>query len=450
MKVALSCLLLLAPAFGGQPALDVPIEKFQLSNGMRVVLSRDNSVPVVAVYMLYGVGARSEEKGRTGFAHLFEHMMFEGSANAPKGVMDKLVNSNGGYLNGSTHPDFTDYYEVLPSNKLPVALWLEADRMRGLVIDKQHLDNQKEAVKQERRLSFDNQPYATAIVDRFPQLAFRNWSNAHSIIGSFEDLEAATVADVSKFFHTFYAPNNAVMVICGDIRNDEARRLIETYFSDIAAQTQPRHPDRAEPAQAEPRSEVYKDPLARVPAVAISFPGPPRRSSGYYAMVLLDAVFTGGDSSRFQQNLVKGRQSAVSFEANLGWPMGSPQDYQEPGIYGIFVMHKPELKGVQVAAQVGEEIAAVRKEGVSAAELGRARTLLRASRIRSLQRVITRAQLLGQYELFDGRPELINSEMDELAKVTPEQVREVAKRYLDPKQRSLLEIVPAPAAGGKQ
>src|SRR5512135_113154 len=180
--------------------VNIPFEKFKLNNGMRVILSRDNAVPVVSVYLIYGVGARSEEKGRTGFAHLFEHMMFEGSANAPKGRHFKLVESNGGNLNGSTHPDFTDYFEVLPSNKLAVGLWLESDRMRSLAITRENLANQKEAVKQERRLSFDNRPYSTAIVDTWPQISFQNWQSSHSLIGSFEDLNASSVEDVTKFF----------------------------------------------------------------------------------------------------------------------------------------------------------------------------------------------------------------------------------------------------------
>src|SRR5579864_6814759 len=193
--------------------------------------------------MIYDVGARSEEKGRTGFAHLFEHMMFEGSANAPKGVYNVIVEANGGTENGSTHPDFTDYYEVLPSNKLATALWLESDRMRSLAINDENLKNQKEAVKQERRLSFDNQPYATAIVDLWPTLMYRNWQSSHSLIGSFEDLNAASVTDVSKFFKTYYAPNNAALVLVGDIRIPEAKKLVETYFGDIPSQPQPKRPD---------------------------------------------------------------------------------------------------------------------------------------------------------------------------------------------------------------
>lgn len=428
------------------PDFKVPIEKFKLGNGLRVILSRDNAVPVVAVYIIYDVGARAEQKGRTGFAHLFEHMMFEGSKNAPKGVHYKMIESNGGVMNGSTHPDYTDYFESLPSNKLATALWLESDRMRSLSIDEEHLKNQKEAVKQERRLSFDNRPYATAIVDHWPQLAYRNWQSSHSLIGSFEDLNAASVEDVRKFFMTYYAPNNAVLVIVGDIQIPEAKKLVETYFGDIPPQPQPKRPDLTEPSGFQPRTEVYKDRLARVPAVVIGYPGPVRRSPDYYALNMLDVVLTGGDSSRFQLDLVKGRQSVVQYEANLGWPFASGTDYLNPADYGIFLLHKPNFTGKQIVDQVQDEIAKVQKEGVDPKELERAKAFLRSQRITQMQGVMSRAQLLGQYELLDGKPELIDTELEEYMAVTPERIRAVAERYLTPEQRTVLEIVPAPEA----
>jgi len=422
----------------------IPIEKYTLKNGLRVILSPDKSVPVVSVYLIYGVGARSEEKGRTGFAHLFEHMMFQGSANAPKGQHFKLVESNGGSLNGSTHSDFTDYFEVLPSNKLALGLWLESDRMRSLSINDANLSNQKEAVKQERRMSFDNQPYYTAIVDRWPQISFQNWQNSHSLIGSFEDLNAASVADVSKFFKTFYAPNNAVLVLSGDVDASEAKRLVETYFGDIPSQPQPKHPDMSEPADIKPLAEVYKDPLAQVPAVVIGFPGPARRSPDYYALGMLDFLFTGGDSSRFQQNLVKGKQSVVQYEANMGWPFASAADYKDPGHYAMFMLHNPAFKGAQIVDQVQAEIAKVQKDGVDAKELNRIKTLFRASEISRLQTSLARAQLLGQYELIDQNPDFINTEMALFLAVTADQVQAVARKYLVPEKRFVLDIIPAP------
>src|SRR6266446_4076027 len=353
----------LAAVFIAQGAdMKVPFEKYKLKNGIRVILSQDNSVPVVTVYMLYNVGARSEEKGRTGFAHLFEHMMFQGSANAPKGVHFKTVESNGGSLNGSTHADYTDYFEVLPSNKLAVGLWLESDRMRSLAITEANLTNQKEAVKEERRLSFDNRPYNTAIIDVWPQLAFQNWQSSHSLIGSFEDLNAASVVDVAKFFKTYYAPNNAILCVVGDIRIPEAKKWIDTYFADIPSQPQPQHPDLSEPEKVIPRSEVYKDPLARVPAVLMGWPGPPRRSADYNALVMADVLFTGGESSRFALNLVKGKQSVVSYEANPGWPFGSATDYKDPGMYAMDLLHNPKFTAKEIVDQVQEEITKVQKD----------------------------------------------------------------------------------------
>src|SRR5450432_3352413 len=259
MKKLLAIHFLLFCAFLARSAdVSIPIEKYQLKNGLRVILSKDNAVPVVTVYMIYDVGARSEEKGHTGFAHLFEHMMFEGSANAPKGTHFTTVESNGGSMNGSTHPDFTDYYEVLPSNKLATALWLESDRMRSLAINEENLKNQKEAVKQERRLSFDNQPYNTAIVDVWPTLMYRNWQSSHSLIGSFEDLNGSSVADVSRFFKTYYAPDNAALVLVGDLQPAEARKLVETYFGDIPSQPLPKRPNLTEPAGFTPIKQVQK------------------------------------------------------------------------------------------------------------------------------------------------------------------------------------------------
>ncbi len=437
------CVFAGALALGGA-GLNIPIEKYQLKNGMRVILSQDNAAPVVAVYVIYDVGSRAEEKGRSGFAHLFEHMMFQGSPNAAKGLHFKTVESNGGWLNGSTHPDFTDYYEVLPSNKLAVGLWLESDRMRALNITEENLTNQKEAVKQERRLSFDNQPYATAIVDKWPELFYRNWSNSHSLIGSYEDLNASTVKDVGAFFKTYYAPNNAVLVLAGDIKIPEARKLIEAYFADIPSQPQPKRPNLAEPPQTEARSEVYKDPLARVPAVVMGYPGPPRRSPDFYAMVMLDVLLTAGESSRLHLNLVKGKQSVIQYESNLGWPFASPTDYRDPAPYAFYLMHKPNFSGKQIVEQVEAEIAKIQKDGVDPKELDRARTIFRATRINQLQSSLNRAQTLGQYEVFDGKPELINTEIEQYLAVTPARIQAAARKYVLPDKRTMLEIVPAP------
>jgi zinc protease len=450
MKRLIAGLLLSGACLAYAADVTIPIEKFTLKNGLRVIFSKDNAVPVVTVYIVYDVGARAEEKGRTGFAHLFEHMMFEGSANAPKGTHYAVVEGNGGMLNGSTHPDFTDYYEVLPANKLATALWLESDRMRALNVTDENLKNQKEAVKQERRLSFDNQPYNTAIVDVWPTLMFRNWQSSHSLIGSFEDLNSANIGDVAKFFKTHYAPNNAVLVIVGDIQIPETRKLIESYFADIPSQPQPKRPDLTEPADFKARKEVYKDPLAKVPGVIIGYPGPKRRSPDYYALLMADAIFTGGDSARFRMNLVKGKKSVVSYEANLGWPFASPLDFRDPEPYAMIVQYNPQFTAAQIEQQVQEEIDKLQKQPVDAKEMERDKTLLRANQVRGLQSSLSRAQALAQYELADGNAGLINTELEKVLAVTPEQVQAAAKKYLTPDKRVVLEIQPAPAAQQKE
>ncbi|HEX3875817.1 MAG TPA: pitrilysin family protein [Bryobacteraceae bacterium] len=447
MKATLACLVALFAASAAE--FQIPVERYKLPNGLRVVLSQDSAVPVVTVYMIFDVGARSEEKGRTGFAHLFEHMMFEGSANAPKGMRDTQVESNGGIQNGSTHPDFTDYYETLPSNKLATALWLDSDRMRSLAITDENLKNQKEAVKQERRLSFDNQPYATAEIDTFPTLMFGNWQSSHSLIGSFEDLNAASIQDVSKFFKTYYAPNNAALVIVGDIQIPAAKKLIESYFSDIPEQPQPKHPDMTEP-EYKAHSQTYDDPMARVPAVMMGWPGPKRRSPDYYAMNLLDAILTNGNSARFRLDLVKGKESIINYESNLGWPMSSYLDYRDPGAYGVFMLYKPNFTSQQIADQVQAEIAKLQDAPLPAAELERYKTQLRATMIRQLQSSFSRAQQLAQYEVADGDASLINTEFDRLLNVSAAQVQAAAKKYLSADKRTVLAVRPAPAAAASK
>jgi zinc protease len=445
MNKLLACTLLIGASFGLRAQVTIPIDKYELKNGLRVILSQDNAAPVVAVYMIYDVGARAEEKGHTGVAHLFEHMMFEGSANVPKGMHFATVESNGGVMNGSTHPDFTDYFEVLPSNKLATALWLESDRMRSLAINEENLKNQKEAVKQERRLSFDNQPYATAIVDVWPTLMFRNWQSSHSLIGSFEDLNASSVADVTKFFKTYYAPDNAALVIVGDIQVPEAKKLIETYFGDIPPQPKPKRPDLTEPPDFKGQTKVYKDPLAQVPGLIVGYPGPKRRSPDYYALNMIDAILTLGDSARLRQDLIKGKQSVIQYEANLGWPFASTLDYRDPEPYAIFLLYKPNFTAEQIVGQVQDEIGKLQSQPIDAKELARIKTQLRAARIRELQSSLTRARTLAQYAIADGNPGLINTELDAMLAVTPAQVQAAAKKYLVPEKRAVLEIQPAPA-----
>jgi zinc protease len=429
----------------------IPFERFTLPNGLRVVLSRDASVPVVAVYLLYDVGSRVETEGKTGFAHLFEHMMFQGSENAPKGMHFQWIEANGGTMNGSTHWDYTDYFEVLPSTQLALGLWLEADRMRGLAVTQENLDNQRDAVKQERLMSFDNQPYATALLERWPEVAYRNWQNSHSLIGSFDDLDAASVDDVHAFFQTYYAPNNAVLCVSGDFEPTEARELIEAYFGDIPAQPQPQRRPLDEPPQEEPVWKSVDDQLAQVPALVLGYPGPARRSDDYFTLVLLDMVLTAGESCRLFQSLVKEKKSVIQFEAALGWPFASSIDYRSPGRYSLFLLHNPACPATDLRDQVEAEFARVATEGVHDDEMQRARAMLRSSRVSQMQSCLSRGMTLARYELFDGDPDLVNEDLNRLLQVEASEIQDLAGRLFRRECQVALEVRPAAmvAAGGQ-
>src|SRR6187200_640852 len=241
------------------------IEEYALANGLRVVLNRDDAVPVVAIAVYYDVGSRNERDGRTGFAHLFEHMMFQGSANVPKAEHFQFIMKAGGTMNGTTSSERTNYFETLPASQLPLALWLESDRMRSLAVTQENLDNQREAVKEEKRLRYDNQPYGE-VFDLINEMIFKNFANSHSTIGSMDDLDDATVEDVQEFFRVYYAPNNAVMVLSGAFEIEEAKQLIDKYFGTIPAQPKPVALDVSEPAEVAVTYKEYEDKLAPFPA----------------------------------------------------------------------------------------------------------------------------------------------------------------------------------------
>jgi predicted Zn-dependent peptidase len=338
----------------------------------------------------------------------------------------------------------------MPSNKLNLALWLESDRMRSLAITPENLKNQQEAVKQEKRLSFDNQPYSTAIVEKWPVLAFGNFQSSHSLIGSFEDLEAASVDDVSKFFKTYYAPNNAVLVIAGDFEVADAKKMVEQYFGNIPSQPQPKRPDMTEPLRTQGRTDTYLDQHARVPGVLVGWPAPGRHTSEFYALGMLDAVLTSGQSSRLQLDLVKGRQSVIQYEANPGWPFESFNDFKDPGDYAVFVLYKPNYRPQQIVDQIQGEIDRIAKEGVDETDLQRVKAVLRFQKVTSLQASLERAKLLGQYELLDGKPEMLDQDFTNLFAVTSAQIQDVAKEYLTAERHDVLIIQPAPPQQKKE
>ena len=414
----------------------IPIEQFTLENGLRVVLSEDRSVPVVSLCVYYDVGSRNEREGRTGFAHLFEHMMFQGSENVPKAAHFQYIFNSGGTMNGTTSSERTNYFETLPANQLPLALWLESDRMRSLKVTQENLDNQRNAVQEEKRLNYDNRPYSNAFL-RLNELIYQNPANAHSTIGSMQDLDDATIEDIREFFRIYYAPNNAVLVISGDFDQAEARALVEKYFATIPRQPAPPPVDVSEPLEVAAPFETYLDPFAQLPALMLGWKAPARRTPDAYALTLASELLFEGESSRLYQRLVKGDQSVVAVQGGIGERRGPSSLY-------LFAIPKPGRTNEEIRGTINEEIARLASEGPSAEEMEKLRNTLLNDSVRGRQTTMYRAQRLAEYALYDGDPHLVNSEIDQYLNVTPEQIRDVVARYLHTDNHALIEVVPAP------
>lgn len=411
-----------------------PIEQFTLSNGLRVILNKDQAVPVVSIAVYYDVGSRNEKTGRTGFAHLFEHMMFQGSENVPKAAHFQYIFNAGGTMNGTTSTERTNYFETLPANHMPLALWLESDRMRSLKVTQENLDNQRNAVQEEKRLRYDNQPYVNAFL-RINELIFKNPANAHSTIGSMEDLDAATIDDVREFFRIFYAPNNAVLTVVGDFEETEARSLIQKYFDDIPSQPQPPAVDVSEPGEVADRLETFYDPLAPAPAFVLGWKIPARRTPDFYALSLAGELLFEGDSSRLYQKLVKGDESVVSIQ-------GGVDERRGPSALYIFALPKPGEAVETIRQQIFAEIKQLSTAGPSAEEMEKLRNSLCNDAVRGRQSTMYRAQRIAEYALYDGDPTLFDNELDHYLKVTSEQIRDVCAKFLDVENRVVLDIVP--------
>jgi predicted Zn-dependent peptidase len=414
-----------------------PIEQFTLNNGLRVVLSRDPAIPVVSIAVYYDVGSRNEKLGRTGFAHLFEHMMFQGSENVPKAAHFQHIFNAGGTMNGTTSTERTNYFETLPSNYLPLAFWLESDRMRSLKVTQENLDNQRNAVQEEKRLRYDNQPYVNAFL-LMNELIFTNPANAHSTIGSMEDLDAATIDDVREFFRIYYAPNNAVLSVVGDFETDEARELIDKYFASIPAQPLPPVVDVTESEPVAVRQQTYKDPLAPAPAFVIGWKIPARRTREFHALSLAGTILFEGDSSRLYQNLVKDDESVVSIE-------GGVDERRGPSAFYIFALPKPGEDIAEIQQKIFEEIHRVAVDGPTPDEMEKLRNSLCNDTVRGRQSTMYRAQRLAEFALYDSDPSLFDSELDHYLSITAEDIRDATKKYVDVDNRVVLDIVPSAA-----
>jgi predicted Zn-dependent peptidase len=416
-----------------------PIEQFTLKNGLHVVFNRDNSIPVVSVAVYYNTGSRNEKAGRTGFAHLFEHMMFQGSENVPKAGHFQYISNAGGDMNGNTTTERTAYFETMPANQLPLALWLESDRMRSLAITKDNLDNQRKAVQEEKRMRYDNQPYLNGLL-RINEMIFKNFSNAHSTIGSMEDLDAASVTDVQEFFRIYYAPNNAVLVLSGDFDPKEARALIEKYFGTIERQPDPPAPEVAEPAEVAVKQDTYNDKFAQLPAFILGWKIPQRRTPDFYALSLAGDLLFEGESSRLYQKMVKGEEAVVAIQGFFGERRGPSSMY-------IFALPKPGKDPAQVRQSVLNEIKRLAAEGPTAEEMEKLRNNLINDAVRGRQSSLFRAQQIAEYTLYDNDPNIFNTELDRYLAVTADQIKQAAKRFLDTDNYATLNIVPAGAGG---
>jgi len=422
------------------------VERFTLPNGLRVVLSPDRSAPVVGVSVVYDVGIRSEPEGRTGFAHLFEHLMFQGSQNLEKLAHFRYVQGSGGTFNGSTHLDYTDYYEQLPSNALERALFLEADRMRSPRITEENLANQIAVVKEEIRVRVMNQPYGGFPWIKLPPVMFDTFPNAHDGYGSFTDLEAATVDNATAFFEKYYAAGNAVLSVSGDFDVAEATRLVERHFADVPARPAPERPDFSEPDLTAERRDSYTDERAPLPAIAAAWrvPNPITDLTGYLPYVVLAEVLTDGDASRLVERLVSRDRTATSIGGYLGF-MGEPFAVRDPTAL-VLSAHLPPGGDVdKLLTTVDEELQRLANDGLPVEELARVQARIATHLLRDDDSVLNRALHLATYEIQRGDAGLAGELPRQLGEVTPEQVVSAAAT-LRPQRRAAIEVIP----GGDQ
>jgi predicted Zn-dependent peptidase len=428
---------------GRNPHVD--LKETRLANGLRVITVEDHTAPVIAIDVTYNVGSRDERQGRTGFAHLFEHMMFKGSENVGTGEHFYLIFNNGGTMNGTTNEDRTTYFEALPANQLDLALYLEADRMRSLVINKANLDNQRNAVQEERRLGVDNQPYGQS-GEVQQGLIYDNFAYKHTVIGSMEDLNAASVEDVAAFFKTYYAPNNAVLTLVGDFKTADALKKIKASFEKIPRQTDPPPVDMTEPEQKAERRASVDDALARLPQVDIAFKTLPGNTPDFYALQVLSAALQSGQSSRLYQALVKDKQLVTSVNGFVDEKRGTGALYTSATL-------RQGVKPADVEAAIYDEIERLKKDGIADWELQKAKNTTRRNFVNNMQSSLSRAINIAVWTVYYNDPNLINTRLDKVAAVTKADVLRVANKYLASTNRTVVVTIPKPktatAAGGQ-
>jgi zinc protease len=442
LKSTIAALLICAGPILGQhsPSKIAPIRftDSTLDNGLRVIVAEDHNAPVYAIAVAYKVGSRDERKGRTGFAHLFEHMMFKGSENVGPGEHFYTIFTNGGSMNGTTNNDRTVYYEILPKNQLDMGLFLEADRMRSLKISQENLENQRQAVKEERRLGVDNQPYGTSF-EKIDELVYDNFAYQHSVIGSMADLDAASVDDVKQFFKTYYAPNNAVLALVGDLDTKDTLARVKKYFGDIPRQEAPKPVDLTEPEKDGERRARIDDKLARVARLSIAYRIPDGTNGDSRALSVGASILGGGESSRLYQKLVKDKEVATQIGCFSGGRAG-------PGVFQITAMVRPGKSPEELEGLISEEVARFLSAPVTDKELARARTGIRRGMLFPRGSVLSTALSLADNVALYNDVNRINTEPDKRLAVTAEDIQKAAQKYLRQNNRVVVTTFPAASA----
>ncbi|WP_425604845.1 M16 family metallopeptidase [Actinomycetospora termitidis] len=433
-----------APAAPRSPGAER--QRLTLGNGLRVLLAPDRTNPVVGVAVHVDVGFRSEPEGRTGFAHLFEHLMFQGSESLEKLAHFRHVQGSGGVFNGSTHQDYTDYFQILPAGALERGLFLEADRLRAPKLTAENLANQIDVVKEEIRLNVLNRPYGGFPWILLPPVLYSTYPNAHNGYGDFRDLETSTLDDAAAFFDAYYAPGNAVLTVVGDFDPDDAAALVERHFGDIPARPVPARPSFGEPVPDGERYESVVDPHAPLPALALGYrlPDPAADLRGYLAHAVLGSLLTDGEAARLTQRLVYGDGLVTDVSAAAGL-MGAPLDARDPDTFTVTAVHPDSVDPRQVVDAVDAELALLAEKGPEPEELRRVTARWASALYREHDRLMNRMLALGSAELVHGRAELSDELPAEIAAVTPEAVAEAAAA-LRPDSRALLVLTPGAQA----
>ena len=449
LVTSLSLLMLIANvSYIHAKPLKIPVVYYKLPNGLKVVISEDHIAPVVEVAVYYNVGFRLEPKGRTGFAHLFEHMMFQGSANVKKFDHVKYVEANGGNTNGHTDFDYTNYYQTLPSNRVELGLWLESDRMRSLDISEENLKNQQNVVSEEVRVNVLNQPYQFFEWISLWENAFTNWNNSHNGYGELSEINAATIEDVRSFFKTYYAPNSAVLTVVGDVDVNDVKKMVEKHFANIPSQPAPPRADLTEPPQTKEKRISQTDKLANLPALAIGYHVPPQNSPDFPAMALLVQILQGGDSSRWYQRLVKEKELTLDLTGGLNY-FGNEFDYVGPMIMTTRTTYKPGHTADEILKEMDAVVADLSSKGVTEKELADAKVQYRSNFYSQVESSFGKAHLLSALALFRDEPQQINSLLTPFENVTAAQVKAAAAKYMVATNRTVIDRVPEAKAQPK-